>query len=292
MRSWPGRVLSALSALVASGPLAAEGPAIRWQVIDFPPYHIVSGPERGEGLRDRYMASLADALPGFSHQFEPSSVSRQLALMAARQPVCSASMLRTPEREAIAQFARRPFGLQLPVTLVARKGHPALKALPRKEDGTVSLREVLANGQFSVGLLASRRYGVDIDPIIDDARRGKLATVKEFSEQEDASLLVSMIGPLTKGRADLTIAYAVEVEHLRRRHPELGEFEYLPLSEAARLLPLYVACSRHPDTRRLMAALDAQRSPDRAAQQMAFDYLALLPASERARYQRLESGAR
>jgi len=262
-------------------------PLIRWQILDFPPYHIVNGPHRGEGLRDQFLQALIAELPGFRHEIEVSGAERQTALMKAAQPVCTLSMLRTPERETFMQFAQQPIQLQLPVVLIVPRTVAQDGSLPVEQSGAVSLGGTLALGKLHLGVVPKRSFGSSIDEVIARARRQRPDAVLEFAEQ---GVVAGLLKLMQRGRFELALGYSLEVEQLRLNDPGIEELRYFPLTEAPALVPAQVGCSRHPDAQHVLRAIDAAQPRLAAAKRRLRDgYAALLPESERTRYRALLS---
>lgn len=273
--------LGALPALAAS----PASPVIRWQILDFPPYHIVNGPHRGEGLRDQFLEALIAQLPGFRHEIEVSGAERQTALMKAAQPVCTLSMLRTPEREAFMAFAQQPIQLQLPVVLIVPRSVAQDGSLPVEQNGAVSLGGTLALGKLHLGVIPKRSFGAAIDGVIASARKQRPDAVLEFAEQ---GVVAGLLKLMQRGRFELALGYSLEVEQLRQQDPGIDELRYFPLTEAPALVPAQIGCSRHPDALRALRAIDAAQPMLAEARRHLRDaYANLLPESERTRYRSL-----
>jgi len=273
-------------AYCCSEALAADKPQVRWLVIDFPPFHIVSGPDRGKGMRDRYLDALRARLPNFDSRVEVSDTTRQVALMQAGQPVCSISMLRTPEREQFMLFSEQPYGLQLPVRLVMASQSAAALG-PVVDDQGVDLARVLAGGMIRLGVLPKRRFGASIDRVIADAAVHYPNTVQVFNANGSLEGLLDLIG---KGRIEATLGYGLEVEQLRQHNAKLGDFAFLPITQAPDLVPTYVACSRNPVGAKVIAEINALGFNDAATRQLRADYEALLPTSERKEFEHALAG--
>lgn len=270
-----------LAPALAANPL----PVIRWQILDFPPYHIVSGPHRGEGLRDQFLQALIGQLSGFRHEIEVSGAERQTALMKAAHPVCTLSMLRTPERDAFMQFAQQPSQLQLPVELIVPRSVAQSGALPVEQNGAVSLGGTLALGKLHLGVVPKRSFGATIDGVIATARKQRPDAVLEFSEQ---GVVAGLLRLMQRGRFELALGYSLEVEQLRLSDPSIDELRYFPLTEAPALVPAQIGCSRHPDALRALRAIDAaQPQLADARRRLREAYSALLPEAERIRYRSL-----
>lgn len=271
-----------LAWLLLAGPTvhaAAESPTVRWLVLDFPPYHLVSGTQQGQGLRDKYLRNLQADLPQFTHNTEFASVARMSGLMQTNEPVCTISQLKTPEREAYALFSRKPYGHQLPVRLIA---HPqTVTRTPALQQEMVSLKRVLSSTALTIGLVEKRRFG----PALDDLLEGDLG--KKVIRFSSDTLLAAQIKLMEHGRFDLTLGYALEVEWLRQNDPQIKPVVYLPLIESDALIPLYVSCTRSETGEAVLAAINSLPKNTVAQQVLRREYEALLPKAERSRYRKL-----
>jgi uncharacterized protein (TIGR02285 family) len=276
------QALRTLTVCLAAGlslPAWADGPAVRWVVLDFPPYHVVSGPQQGQGLRDKYLRALQAGLPQFSHSTEFASLARMAGLMQAGEPVCTISQLKTTEREAYAVFSRWPYAHQLPIRLVALPQTIARTPLLKQE--SVSLKRVLETTALTVGLVEKRSFGQVLDDVLASAQSNQV--VRFSSDSVQAAQQVKL---MEHGRFDLTLGYAVEIEWLRHSEPQLKPVSYIPLTESEALVPTYVSCARSEVGEAVIAAINSKPKGGAAQQALRRDYEALLPATERQRYRK------
>ena len=81
------RLILALIAL--PGALAAD--EITWLAMEFPPFYIAEGPERGHGIADEVTRRLQTHLPGYQHREEVAEPAAIMARMKAGDRVCSAA---------------------------------------------------------------------------------------------------------------------------------------------------------------------------------------------------------
>lgn len=290
MKSYRRQLLTLIGGLVlAPSLLAAEArPVLRWQLLDFPPYFIFSGPQRGEGLADHLLASIEKLLPEFEHQHELTAPIRQTAQMKTGQLAYTVTMLRTPEREQFMDFTQRPFNWQMPQVLMIKAQHPLLKTLHRDAEGRISLAEWLGQPDAHLGVSARRSYGRDLDQLLTQFRTEHPESIREVRQD---SLLAEALRLLKWGRFEATLGYPTEAEFLRQHEPALvSDLLFLPLKENAALLPQYVGCSRHPDGKRAISLLDGRDAEMAAIRQRVRDeYTERLPAALRAHYLKLRA---
>ncbi|MCV2369529.1 TIGR02285 family protein [Roseateles oligotrophus] len=273
--------------LVLAGSLSARAetqvdpPAIRWLLLDFVPYHMVDGPNKGTGLRDQYLNALIKRMPEYRHVLEVSSTERIFQYMQSGQPVCTLSMLKVPEREAYTVFGTEAFFIQLPPVLIVRRGYAPPGGWKKRARGDISLADLLQSGEVRLGTLPKRRFGLGIDEALKQARTNRPDQVLDFSEY---GLLSGLLHTLGRNRFDVTLGYAIEVEQLRKTQADLGDFEYLALSEAPGLIITYPSCSRTPWGKQVMQTIDQLHGMEAERTLLRERYEALLPAGERQVY--------
>lgn len=112
--------------LLIACPLAAQqidpSPnAITWVVIDLPPFSIVDGPLAGAGITQKIVGLFKQRLPQFTHSDLNAPIGRRETLAERGDHVCSASVIRTPERERRWLFSKDIFPF-LPPRLFIQDG--------------------------------------------------------------------------------------------------------------------------------------------------------------------------
>ena len=255
---------------------AADKPVVRWLTIDFPPHHIVTGKDAGQGIRDKFLRKLHTELPEFDHRIEYSSNSRTEALMKAGEPVCTVAKLKTPEREAFSVFSRDPFLRQLPARLVGIRTTELLKK--HLIDDQVALGPLLLSGEASFGLIRARRYGDAIDRLLVTAPKNVITYY-----DADAALSTSL-NLINRQRVDFTLGYSAELEYQRRNGTLNIEFSYVPIKEANQLVAVQVSCAKTALGQAVIDAVDQQPKNRASVREVVADYEALLPAREKQRY--------
>lgn len=267
-----------------AAPLAAAPvpPAtIRWLLLDFVPYHVIEGPNKGTGLRDHYLNALIKRMPEYQHQWEISSTERIAQFMQMGQAVCSLSTLKVPEREAYTRYSVEPYFMQLPPVLIVRRGYAPPGGWKKRPGGEVSLVELLRSGEVRVGTLPKRRFGAALDEALKQARAARPEQVLDFGEY---GLLSGLLHTLNRNRFDVTLGYAIEVEQLRKSQTVLDEFQYLPLAETPPLIPTYAACSLTPWGKQVIQSIDRLPGLEPERARLREQYEALLPPEERQVY--------
>ncbi|MCV2370714.1 TIGR02285 family protein [Roseateles oligotrophus] len=255
---WRATALLGL-ALLAGAARAQPVPEARpevltWLVRDVPPYFSYPGgkaPQRPEDLAngeiDGFLRQLIKQLPQYRHEFLDAGFPRFEALVHQGQALCSPLHVVTPERLEWLYFTHvHPPLLSRQVHLIVRR-----ESLAKFESfGAVpALAEVLQRNDL-IGLLPrDRSFGVKIDPLLKE--RGDLAP-KTIVTGRNMHLL-AMLGA---GRMDYTLEYPSTVDEYLRSTGSKQDFVKLPVAESRSANQATFACSRNPQGRKLIEAID------------------------------------
>ncbi len=227
---------------------------IRWLVQDLPPHFSFRDgrpPQRpdelGQGEVDGFLRVLIGRMPQFRHELVPLSLPRFEAQVRQGETLCTVLHVRTPERQQWLYFT------PLHPPMMSRQIHVIVRRddLARFEAGGQPLKLAdLLRRRDLVGLLPrDRSYGPRIDQL--------LASQPEHAPRAVvAGRGANLLAMLRAGRMDYTLDYPVSVDEFMTQHPGGPTLATLPLAEG-RSTPMAVsACSRSPEGRRAIEAID------------------------------------
>jgi len=263
----PASLIVASALLGLGGPAAwAAAPAevtetvgtIQWLVQDLPPHFSFKGgkaPQRaselGNGEVDGFLRLLIERIPQYRHEFVDAGLPRFEALVRQGQTLCSVLHVRTPERLSWLYFTslHAPlFSRQLHV--VVRRDRLAQFEQADAPGQPLSLAEILQR-QDLVGLLPrGRSFGPRIDGLLQAA-----------GEQAPRSMVTGrgthLLSMLRAQRMDYTLEYSSVVdEYLSSSSGAGAELVKLPIAEGRSTAVATAACSRTPEGRRQIEAID------------------------------------
>lgn len=248
----------AAACLVASVAEAAPpAETIRWVAQDVPPhFSFVQGrpprsiAELGHGEVDGFMRVLLARMPEFRHEFVEASTARYEAESRRGETLCSTMHVRTPERLQWAYFSH------LYPPLISREIHVIV---PRKlkteldkgrpQDGRLLLSELLKRDELRLLVARDRAFGPQIDSLLSQHTVPRLAVGAQLSTQ--------LLDMLRAGRMDYTLEYPSVVNDYLARVGEPGALVALPVAEGLSTLLATVSCSRTPEGKRHIEAIDA-----------------------------------
>ncbi|KQW45629.1 hypothetical protein ASD88_12105 [Pelomonas sp. Root662] len=251
--------------------VAAHAETIRWVAQDVPPhFSFVQGrapqsvAELGRGEVDGFMRVLLARMPGYRHEFIEASTARYERESLRGQTLCSTLHVRTPERMKWLYFSHLypPLASREIHVIVRRDLLPRLSDGARPQDGRLLLAELLKRPDLRPLLARDRAFGAQID---------KLLAQRPVPRQSvGAQLSTQLLDMLRAGRMDYTLEYPAVVKDYLARVGEPGALVALPVAEGLSTLLATVSCSRTPEGRRHIEAIDAAvralaRDPNREA---------------------------
>lgn len=230
---------------------------IHWLVQDLPPHFTFKNgqpPQRprdlGNGEVDGFMRLLIARLPQYRHEFVDAGFPRFEALVRQGQTLCSALHVRTPERLGWLYYTH------LHPALLSRQLHVVVRRdqLPRFEQAdapgqTLSLAEILKREDL-VGLLPrGRSFGPRID-----------ALLQATGERSPKTMVIGrgthLLSMLRAQRMDYTLEYPAVMADYLSSNGAGAELLALPIAEGRSTAVATAACSRTPEGRRQIEAID------------------------------------
>jgi uncharacterized protein (TIGR02285 family) len=245
--------------LLAWAAVARAEDSITWMLPEFPPASIPVDGKPGNGITDELMRYIMVRLPDTEHLFLQSNSKRMWAKIAAGDKVCSASAIRTPEREKISYFT--PTHLLPPHHLIVREA--MVKSLPINARGEVELSKMIANPRLRGLLVDHRSYGLKIDALIHDrpANSGIILSAQ-------GNLGASFLPMIMLERSDYTIEYDFVTGYLMSKNPGLRTLRSLPIAENNKAIIGGIACPRTAWGRATIERIDRIIGTPEAAQAM------------------------
>jgi len=266
VRRWLAAACLAASAAQAAPPVGT----IRWAAQDVPPhFSFVQGraprtvAELGNGEVDGFMRVLLARMPEFRHEFVEASTTRYEAESRRGETLCSALHVRTPARTEWLYFSHLyPPLVSREVHVIVRRDTLARMTQGRPEDGRLVLADLLKREDLRLLLARDRAYGAQIDNQLAQRDVPRMTVGAQFSSQ--------LLNMLRAGRMDYTLEYPTVVQDYLKRVGEPGALVALPVAEGLSTLLATVSCSRTPEGRRQIEAIDAAvralaREPGREA---------------------------
>ncbi len=222
-----------LAALLLQGAASAAPPVVTWVTPD------LSNDTNNFG--NHYLSFLMGRLPAFDHHVMQGSFGRVWHEMQSdRGGTCVFSALKTPEREAVAVFSRRPL-LWPAYRLYFSPPHRAAFTPYLDGEGRVDLGKLTA-APLHGAITASRAYNSVIDAFINAHNKARPL---------DSLLSTRQILNLVRAEhLDFAFATSADIE----QHD--GSLDSLSIAGADAWNPSFVACTRDKTGQAVIAAVD------------------------------------
>jgi len=229
-----------LSLALSPSELRAETQTVNWQMPDYPPVIIASGPNKGTGYADVFLHYFIERTPEFRHVLEYSSMSRVFGLMKQGEAVCEPSLLKTAEREQYVDFSG-PVEFVLPHQIVVRKDKIARLLPYREKSGAVDIARLMQDTTLQTVRQEKRGY----PPLVLNAMKAAAGQKNLIQTSDDDD------GPfhqLASGWVDYIISYPDEINWFSRKLnlPPSIKFVYLPIAGLPEFTVGYVGCTKSP----------------------------------------------
>ena len=221
-----------------------------WLVRDLPPFTILEGPEKGQGVIDQLLPLLIRQMPEYDHSI--LRVNRARGIQMLQDPksfTCDPTLLWTPERAEYVRFSVPSLGV-LSGGLVLRKDSEALVA-PYLDGQEVDLLNLLSKTPLKLGVVAERSYGTQIDAIL--RQLPDTAFSRHYGNDATANLLQMQ----QLGRLRMVLGYWPEVRYLvDLQGGALADYQFHPVKGVNRYQFLHVGCSDSELGRAAVAHID------------------------------------
>jgi len=208
-------------------------PELTWAINVSPPFHIVDGPLKDQGLCDALIRSVGRQMPGYNQQLSLMPQPRIHQWLNNDQQLCFPCMIYRSEPSETAVFSQ-PTHSYPPQGILTRK---AVAELMVQEFGQpVALSTVLKSDRFKLGLAAGRRYG-EIQPLLDTYQH-------QHWSRSGESGTVAILKMIQSGRLDYSLDYPMALTYLSLTEPDIANgLVYLPIAELTKPVAGAIGCA-------------------------------------------------
>lgn len=225
--------------------VAAE---LHWAINHAPPFHIVDGPLRGQGICDVLIERLHLLLPGVDAKLELMPQLRVTRELQQQHQLCFACMLQPKQPLSGAIYSDRTHQYR-PHQVITR---PALaNQLHRQFGPQPTFANLLRVPHFRFGYPAGRKYGI-LQPLIDAQQQQHPQQVLQRTGDNET---IAMFNMVAQNRIDYTLEYPFVYQYYR----ELGgtELTLIPLAENQSEQPQgVIGCGNAPQNQQLMPQIN------------------------------------
>ncbi|HEV8237998.1 MAG TPA: TIGR02285 family protein [Thermoanaerobaculia bacterium] len=247
-----------LAAALAAGPVPAApaGPdQITWLTMEFPPFFIHEGKDRGQGIADGVTHLLARHLDSHVHRQQLAEPATIMTRLKAGDHVCTAAYIRTAERERVLEYSL-PDLILPPNGITTRK--ETVARLTGGAAGPVSLAKLLANHDLKLAVAVGRSYGPALDALLEHAKGSPHVY---WRHGED--IYRSLFDMLMRGSVDYLIGYPYEARYVARLRGVEEQVVTLPVAELPDYTLAHVVCPKTPWGRGVIAEINRALAAER-----------------------------
>lgn len=207
-----------------------------WVLRDLPPTTIFEGPQKGQGVIDQALPALMASLPEYDHQVVHVNRARGMQMLREQPFVCDPALMFNPQRAQWVAFSITSFRVFSNGLAVLRRDRDGL--LPFIHDGRVDLRALLASAPHTVGVVAERSYGEQIDTLLDQAPPETL--IAHYGNNAIGNLLQMQ----RRGRLKGLIGYQPEIRfQAQQQGLDPNDLEFYPIQGMPTYQSVNVGCS-------------------------------------------------
>jgi uncharacterized protein (TIGR02285 family) len=240
-------VLSVLASLPAC---AETKPQLVWTIHNIPPFTIVEGPLKNQGIGDQMLALLTADLPQYEHVYSVGNRARTIQKLSSGTLTCDPGLLWSKEGEQISYFSVPTHGILSSGVVVRKQDEHELAAFIQQAE--FDLAAFLADGRFNLGIQIGRSYGEVIDAKLARAKPNTL--VAHYGTNPTLSLL------RMQQRQTLTALLSLSPElryHGENAGVPLDTLSVYPVKGVPKYQLVYISCSKNPEGLAAIKAINA-----------------------------------
>lgn len=235
--------------VVAQTSILKSKPAIIWGVNSGPPFHILTGSYKQQGICDVLIEAIHRQLPRYRKKIVQMPQSRISEALKQREQLCFACMIHPMAPSDRARFSLpthtyRPHQLITTPQIAERiKQHYAIP---------VPLEQLLADPDFRFGYPKGRKFG-RLQPLIEQAE--KVNQLFSRSGDEGIAAILEMIA---EGKLDYTLDYAMAMHYAELINND-RKFVTLPIAENHQQVVLGgIGCGDNETNQQVLADINHQ----------------------------------
>lgn len=230
------RILPLLLVLSGFPQIGQAKETLLWLLRDLPPTTIFEGPQKDQGVVDQILPALFASLPEYEHTIVHVNRARGIQMLRDSPFACDPSLMLTPQRAQWLAFSKISFRAFSNGVAALRQDHASLQ--PFIQDGRLDLAALLASGPRSVGVVAERSYGDQIDSLLTKAPSDALTA------HYGNSAIGNLLQMQRLGRLKTLIGYQPEIRfQAQQQGIDPSSLEFYPIIGVQKYQAVHVGCS-------------------------------------------------
>lgn len=230
-------------------PLLSSAKTITWVTVDFAPYYILNGDNKGLGREQKIIDALQKELPSYDFKYRQMPASRATyEATQLNEAYCIVSLFKTPSRKKYMFFSEQASTIGFAPTVVLHT--ETLKLLNINPNSPISLDKLINEYKLTLGVAMQRSYGEALDQVITAAPQAQ----KVIRPGRDS--LASLTYMLAKKRVDMIIGYPSEHQYLKTTLKTGADLAQLKLKEVNKFVHGYIGCSKDENSQAFLKDAD------------------------------------
>lgn len=228
--------------------------------VDFAPYYILSGKDKGQGRDEEVINLLSQSLPEYTFKLAFIPSSRALyELQHNKATTCMLSLYKTAERQLNFSFSTEFSTIGLAPTIAMH--NDVANAIISNNIRSISLKDLVFKHQLVLGKSTERSYGLNVDAIIKRIPQDNIIV------RAGKDSLNSLTYMLIKKRIDIILGYPGEHLYLQEKYKESDKLIQFQISEAPQTVLGFIGCNKSVESKRFLSLADAALKSIKATSQ-------------------------
>ncbi|WDP87530.1 MAG: TIGR02285 family protein [Desulfobacter sp.] len=206
---------------------------ITWMVLDWKPWMIIEGEDKGSGRFNHILNVAQENLPGYDHVTEKMNWARFWYEVENNKNVCYLFGLKTGKRDDLVYYSA-PHTFVLPNAIIMKKETAKILGDPE----SYSIVQLLGQNSLKGYAEKNRSFTRKIDSLIANQKTGSNLT----RVSESAESLVKMV---IMGRIDYTIEYPIVSSYYQKKIGLPGKLVSIPITEMPPFSYVYMNCTKN-----------------------------------------------
>ncbi len=218
---------------------------ITWMVLDWPPWMIIDGEDKGTGRFNYILETAQKNLTEYENVTERMNWARFWHEVENNKNLCYTFGLKSGKREKIVYYSA-PHTFVLPNAIIMKKETAQLLGNPE----SYSIIQLLEQDKLKGYAEKNRSFTNKVDSIMKDHEGGSSLT----RVSESAESLVKMV---IMGRIDYTIEYPIVATYYQKKNDALGSLVSIPITEMDPFSYVYMNCTKNEWGRKVIEKWNA-----------------------------------
>lgn len=206
---------------------------ITWMVLDWPPWMMLEGEDKGEGRFNYILNEVHENLPQYEHSTVKMNWARFWHEVKNKKNICYVFGLKSGKRADLVYYSE-PHTLVLPNAIIMKK--ETVEKLGNPD--TYSIVKLLQDKRFKGYAEKNRSFTATIDNVLKQHEPG--SNLERVSESPE-----SLIKMVKAGRIDYTIEYPIVASYYDRKQDNPGDIAGIPIAEMEPFAYVHMCCTKN-----------------------------------------------